>query len=116
MTTPRPPFQFTLDLPIPGRGEAPRPAVREVEVVTAVFEPESPAPTANLMKAICDPDNIEAALRAVVRNKGAARRRRDHRSPTTRHPQSALAGDRTSPVPGALPAATGASGANPKAG
>ncbi|MFL5252284.1 MAG: reverse transcriptase domain-containing protein, partial [Rhodopila sp.] len=30
-----------------------------------------PAPTANLMEAICDPENIEAALRAVVRNKGA---------------------------------------------
>src|ERR1700735_1917348 len=71
MTTPRPPFQFTLDLPIPDRGETPRPAVREVEVATAMSEPESPAPTANLMEAICDPDNIEAALRTVVRNKGA---------------------------------------------
>jgi len=40
-------------------------------VVTAASEPESPAPTANLMEAICDPENIEAALRAVVRNKGA---------------------------------------------
>ena len=71
MTTPRPPFQFTLDLPMPGRGEAPRPLAREVEVATATSEPESPAPTANLMEAICDPENIEAALRAVVRNKGA---------------------------------------------
>ena len=71
MTTPRPPFQFTLDLPIPGRGEAPRPAVREVEVIAAMSEPESPASTAYLMEAICDPENIEAALRAVVRNKGA---------------------------------------------
>src|ERR1700722_5430607 len=56
---------------MPGRGEAPRPVVREVEVATAMSEPESPAPTANLMEAICDPENIEAALRAVVRNKGA---------------------------------------------
>ena len=71
MTTPRPPFQFTLDSPMPGRGEAPRPLAREVEVATATSEPESPAPTANLMEAICDPENIEAALRAVVRNKGA---------------------------------------------
>jgi hypothetical protein len=69
MTTPRPPFQFTLDLPIPGRDEAPRPAVREVEVTAAMSEPESPAPNANLMQVICDPDNIEAAARAVVRNK-----------------------------------------------
>ena len=71
MTTPRPPFQFTLDLPMPGRGEAPPPLAREVEVATATSEPESPAPTANLMEAICDPENIEAALRAVVRNEGA---------------------------------------------
>src|SRR6201987_953984 len=71
MTTPRPPFQFTLDLPIPGRGEAPRPAVREVEVIAAMSEPESPASAAYLMETICDPDNIEAALRAVVRNRGA---------------------------------------------
>src|SRR5271165_6316035 len=38
MTTPRPPFQFTLDLPMPGRGEALRPAAREVEVATAMSE------------------------------------------------------------------------------
>ena len=71
MTTKRPPSQLELDLPIPGRGEAPRPAAREVEAVTATPEPESPASMAHLMEAICDPDNIEAALRAVVRNKGA---------------------------------------------
>src|SRR3984893_12587512 len=71
MTTPRPPFQFTLDLPIPGRGETPRPIAREAEVATAPSEPENPASTAYLMEAICDPENIEAALRAVVRNKGA---------------------------------------------
>ena len=71
MITPRPPFQFTLDLPMPGRGEAPRPAAREVEVTAVTSEAESPAPAAYLMEAICDPDNIEAALRAVVRNKGA---------------------------------------------
>src|ERR1700748_3429514 len=71
MTTPRPPLQFTLDLPMPVRGEAPRPLAREVEVATATSEPESLAPTANLMEAICDPENIEAVLRAVVGNKGA---------------------------------------------
>ena len=60
-----------LDLPMPGRGEASRQLAREVEVVTATTEPESPASTKHLMEAICDPDNIEAALRTVVRNKGA---------------------------------------------
>ena len=71
MTTKRPPSQLTLDLPMPGRGEASRQLAREVEVVTATTEPESPASTKHLMEAICDPDNIEAALRTVVRNKGA---------------------------------------------
>ena len=71
MTTKRPPSQLTLDLPMPGRGEASRQLAREVEVVTATSEHESPASTEPLMEAICDPDNIEAALRTVVRNKGA---------------------------------------------
>ena len=33
--------------------------------------PESPAFTERFMEAICDPDNIEDALKAVMRNKGA---------------------------------------------
>ena len=56
---------------MPGRGETPRRDVQEVEAVTATAEPESPASTEHLMEAMCDPDNIEAALRTVVRNKGA---------------------------------------------
>src|SRR6266581_1622059 len=72
MTTSRPPYQLELDLPMPGRGEAPRRETQEVEAVTASAERESPASTEHLMEAICDPDNIEAALDAVVRNKGAA--------------------------------------------
>ena len=71
MTATRPPYQLELALPMPGRGEAPRRDVQEVEAVTATAERESPASTAHLMEAICAPDNIEAALRAVVRYKGA---------------------------------------------
>ena len=71
MTTTRPPYQLELDLPMPGRGEAARLDWQEVEAVTAMAELENPAPTEHLMEAICDSDNIEAALRAVVRNKGA---------------------------------------------
>src|SRR6188474_375475 len=56
---------------MPGRGEATRLDVQEVEAVTAASGPENPASTEHLMEAICAPDNIEAALRAVVRNKGA---------------------------------------------
>jgi RNA-directed DNA polymerase len=72
MTASRPPYQLELDLPMPGRGEAPRRKAQEIEAVRASAEPESPASTEHLMEAICDPDNIEAALDAVVRNKGAA--------------------------------------------
>ena len=71
MTTLRPPCQLELALPMPDRGEAPPLDEQEVEVVTAAPGPESPATTEHLMEAICAPDNIEAALRAVVRNKGA---------------------------------------------
>jgi RNA-directed DNA polymerase len=71
MTAMRPPSQLELALTIPGRGEAARRDAQEVETITATAEPESSALAQHLMEAICDPDNIEAALRAVVRNKGA---------------------------------------------
>src|ERR1700746_809642 len=71
MTKTRSPYQLELALPMPGRGEALRWDVQEIEAITATAEPESLASTEHLMEAICDPDNIEAALRAVVRNKGA---------------------------------------------
>ena len=67
----RPPYQLELALTTPGRGEAARRDAQEVETITATAEPESSALAQHLMEAICDPDNIEAALRAVVRNKGA---------------------------------------------
>src|SRR5271167_931793 len=71
MSAPRPPIQLELDLPMPGGGEAPRRDAREVEAMMATGGPESPAFTERFMEAICDPDNIEDALKAVVRNKGA---------------------------------------------
>ena len=40
-------------------------------MATAAPGPERPAATTDLMEEICAPDNIERALRAVVRNKGA---------------------------------------------
>src|SRR5262245_25591890 len=71
MTATRPPYQLELALTTPGRGEAARRDAQEVETITATAEPESPTLAEHLMEAICEPDNIEAALRAVVRNKGA---------------------------------------------
>jgi RNA-directed DNA polymerase len=71
MTAWRPPYQLELDLPTPGRGEAPRRNGQEVEAAVVRSERESPASTEHLMEAICDLDNVKAALESVVRNKGA---------------------------------------------
>ena len=65
MPAARPLYQLELDLPMPGRGETPRLDWQEVEAVTATAERESPAPTEHLMEPICDPDDIETALRAL---------------------------------------------------
>ncbi len=61
------------DMVLPGTaGVKPRAAPGQV-VHAAMARPghESPAMMSNLMEAICAPENIEAAVRAVVRNKGA---------------------------------------------
>ena len=71
MTAKRPPIQLELDLPMPGRGEAPRLDATEVEVVTAMGGDESPARADRLMEVICDWKNVETAAQAVMRNKGA---------------------------------------------
>src|SRR5215471_17398997 len=116
MTAMRPPYQLELALPMPCRGEAPAREGQEVETITATAEPESPASTAHLMEAICDPDNIEAALRAVVRNKGAP----GIDGITVKQLPGVLNArwpeiERTT-APGALSAAAGASGEDPEAG
>ena len=74
MTAMRSPYQLELALPLPDRGEAPRRDAQEIEAAVATTEPESPASTQYLMEAICNPDNIEAALQSVVRNKCTAAR------------------------------------------
>lgn len=56
---------------MPGGGEAPRRNAQEVEASMATDGAESPAWGERLMEAICDPENIDAAARAVRRNKGA---------------------------------------------
>ena len=71
MTTTRPPYQCELAFPTTGPGEAAGRRGQEVEMATAAPGPERPAATTDLMEEICAPDNIERALRAVVRNKGA---------------------------------------------
>src|SRR5271169_5656252 len=116
MATLRPPYQLELDLPIPGRGEAPRREAREVEVVEATAEPESPASTQHLMEAICAPDNIKSGVGSGGAQQGGARHRRYHRQTTAEHLQRALVGDQRPTASGALPTATGTSGENPETG
>jgi hypothetical protein len=64
MTAMRSPYQLELALLLSDRGEAPRRGAREVEAAVATTESESPASTQYLMEAICNPDNIEAALQS----------------------------------------------------
>jgi RNA-directed DNA polymerase len=71
MTTKRLPIQLELDLPEPGRGEAPRLGPAEAETAMAALANESPAWADRLMEAICDMENVETAAQAVMRNKGA---------------------------------------------
>lgn len=73
MTGSRPPYQLELDLPMPARGEVPRRDAQEVETIVATAELKSPAFTEHLMEAICDPDNIEAALGRGGAQQGSAR-------------------------------------------
>ena len=72
MTTTRLPYQWELAFPTTDLGEAAGRRGQEVEMATAAPGPESPAVSERLMEEICAPDNMEAAVRAVVRNKGAA--------------------------------------------
>jgi RNA-directed DNA polymerase len=55
---------------MPVRGEASTEVQREAETVRVAAEPERPASTESLVETI-EPHNIEAALRAVVGDKGA---------------------------------------------
>lgn len=71
MAAKRPPIQLELDLFEPGRGEAPRSDEQTAEAVMARKESESPAWADRLMEAICEEENVAAAARAVMRNKGA---------------------------------------------
>jgi RNA-directed DNA polymerase len=72
MAASRPPFQLELDLTVCGRGEALCRKGWEVEAAMATEAFDRPAGCDRLMEAICDPENVETAVRAVMRNKGAA--------------------------------------------
>lgn len=72
MTTSRPPIQLVLDLHAPDDSEAVARTAQEVEVATATDGPERPVSPDALMEAICDRENVAAAVQAVRQNKGAA--------------------------------------------
>src|SRR5882672_3355840 len=64
------PEQLGLALQVEGRSEAPSPAVRGTETLTAKRTHESPADTERLMEEVCERENCEQALRRVKANKG----------------------------------------------
>ena len=66
----RPQMSRQLELPLMGRGEAPR-EKRSEEVSSANHEGERSG-TSDLMERVCERTNLQAALKRVRKNKGSA--------------------------------------------
>src|SRR5882672_1841800 len=66
----RPQMSRQLELPLWGRGEAPR-AQRSEEAPTAANETERSG-ASDLMERVCERPNLQAALKRVKKNKGSA--------------------------------------------
>src|SRR6516162_4543974 len=54
------------------RGEARKAGRQEVESLSAMDEPESPANTRRIMEEVCERENLREALQRVKSNKGSA--------------------------------------------
>jgi RNA-directed DNA polymerase len=64
-------IQMQLDFPSELTGEAREARRKETESSGATNGPESPASTNRLMEAVCERENLKAALRQVKANKGS---------------------------------------------
>jgi len=65
-------IQLELDFSSAPTGEARQAGREEVELPSAMDEPESPANTRQMMEEICERENLREALRRVRSNKGSA--------------------------------------------
>jgi RNA-directed DNA polymerase len=65
-------IQLELDFSSAPTGEARQAGQEEVELPSAMDEPESPANTRQMMEEICERENLREALRRVRSNKGSA--------------------------------------------
>ena len=64
-------IQIELDLPTSPAGEAREAGREETESSGATSEPENPASTNRWMEAVCERENLKAALKQVRANKGS---------------------------------------------
>src|ERR1035437_8980350 len=65
-------IQLRLDFSSAPTGEARQAGREDIESLSAVNEPESPANTSRIMEEVCERENLKKALRQVRGNKGSA--------------------------------------------
>jgi RNA-directed DNA polymerase len=65
-------IQLRLDFSSLPKGEARQAGREDIESLSVVSEPESPADTSRIMEEICERSNLKEALRQVKSNKGSA--------------------------------------------
>ena len=65
-------IQLRLDFSSAPTGEARQVGREDIESLSAVNEPESPANTSRIMEEVCERGNLKKALRQVRGNKGSA--------------------------------------------
>ena len=65
-------IQLRLDFSSAPTGEARQAGREDIESLSAVSEPESPANTSRIMEEVCERENLKEALRQVRGNKGSA--------------------------------------------
>ena len=65
-------IQLRLDFSSPPTGEARQAGREDIELPSAVNEPERPADTNRIMEEVCERGNLKEALRQVKGNKGSA--------------------------------------------
>ena len=65
-------IQLRLDFPSAPPGEARQAGREEIELLSVVSEPESPANTSRITEEVCERENLKEALRQVRGNKGSA--------------------------------------------
>ena len=75
-------LQLRLDFSSVPTGEARQARREDIELPSAVSEPERPANMRRILEEVCERANVKEALRQVRSNKGSAAERRCRRLPS----------------------------------